>query len=341
MNYKHKWLNLQLFAGEGAGDGGGEGAATGDNSVDAGHQRLLELGVPADKIRKNRAYNLNTPAPKPAEAGQRAAQEQQANEQAAAAENPTEEKKTDGPARMSWDEIMADPEYNKNMQAVVQSRLRTAKVAEEKLGKLTPSLELIAGKYGVDPEDIDALAKAISDDNSYYEDKALEMGVPVETAKKIDQQERNTARQQRQEQQTLEQQKVQQHFMRLQEQAEAMKQVFPDFNLQKELQNPIFVRMTAPNSGLSVEDAYYAVHRKEIMAAGMQVTAQKTAQQISNSIQAGSRRPNEAGTTGQAPSVTTFDYRNASPEQRKAFKDHIRSEAAQGRKVYPGSYRGR
>ena len=129
--------------------------------------------------------------------------------------------------------------------------------------------------------------------------------------------------------------------MNLQEQAEAMKKVFPKFNLQKELQNPVFVRMTAPNSGLSVEDAYYAVHRKEIMAAGMQVTAQKTAQQISNSIQAGSRRPNEAGTTGQAPSVTTFDYRNASPEQRKAFKDHIRSEAAQGRKVYPGSYRGR
>ena len=341
MAFKHKWLNLQLFAGEGAGDGGGEGAATGDNSVDAGHQRLLELGVPADKIRKNRAYKLNTPAPKPVEAGQEKAQEQKANEQAAAAENPTEEKKTDGPARMSWDEIMADPEYNKNMQAVVQSRLRTAKVAEEKLGKLTPSLELIAGKYGVDPEDIDALAKAISDDNSYYEDKALEMGVPVETAKKIDQQERDTARQQRQEQQTLEQQKLQQHFAKLQEQADAMKQVFPNFNLKKELENPVFVRMTAPNSGLSVEDAYYAVHRREIMAAGMQVTAQKTAQQISNSIQAGSRRPNEAGTTGQAPSVTTFDYRNASPEQRKALKDHIRSEAAQGRKVYPGSYRGR
>ena len=340
MNYKHKWLNLQLFAGDGAGDGGGEGAATGDNSVDAGHQRLLELGVPADKIRKNRAYKLNTPAPKPVEAGQEKAQEQKATEQAAAAENPTEEKKTDAPARMSWDEIMADPEYNKQMQAVVQSRLRTAKGAEEKLGKLTPALELMAGKYGIDPEDIDALAKAISDDNSYYEDKALEMGVPVETAKKIDQQERNTARQQRQEQQTLEQQKVQQHFMKLQEQAEAMKQVFPNFNLQKELQNPVFVRLTAPDSGISLEDAYHAVHRKEIMAAGMQVTAQKTAQHISNSIQAGSRRPNEAGTTGQAPSVTTFDYRNASPEQRKAFKEHIRSEAAQGRKVYPGSYRG-
>ena len=40
-----KWLNLQLFAGEGAGDGGGEGAATGESAVDAGQQRLLELGI--------------------------------------------------------------------------------------------------------------------------------------------------------------------------------------------------------------------------------------------------------------------------------------------------------
>ena len=99
--------------------------------------------------------------------------------------------------------------------------------------------------------------------------------------------------------------------------------------------------MTSPNVGISVEDAYFAVHRNEIMAAGMQVTAQKTAQKISNAIQAGSRRPTEAGTSGQAPSVTTFDYSKASPEQRAAFKAHLRSEAAKGRKVYPGSYSGR
>ena len=330
---KEKWLNLQLFAGEGAGDGGAEGAATGDNSAAAGHQRLLELGVPEDKIRKNRAYKLNTPTPKPTEAEQAKAQEKKP-EQAAAAENPTEENKTDAPARMSWDEIMADPDYNKQMQAVVQSRLRSAKGAEETLGKLAPALELLARQHGQDPANIDydALAKAISNDESFYEDKALEMGVSVETAKRIDQQERDTARKQRQEAQTLEQQKIQQHIMKLEQQGEEMKKVFPNFDLRKELQNPVFVRMTSPNVGLSVEDAYYACHRRELQTAAMQVTAQKTAQKISNDIQAGRRRPSENGTSGQAPSVTTFDYRSMSPEQRKALKDRIRS----GEKIYPG-----
>lgn len=337
----HTWLNLQLFAGEG--DGGGEGAASGANeAVDAGQQRLRELGVPEDKIRRraNRsAAKMPLGAPKAAPQ----AQQQPTTEQAAAADHPTEEQKTEQPARMSWDEIMADPEYNKQMQATVQSRLRTAKGAEENLAKITPALELLARKHNLDPAkmDYDALAKAISNDESYYEDKALEMGVDIETAKKIDQQERDTAREQRQQAQTLEQQRIQQHIVKLQQQGEAMKEKFPGFDLQKELQNPAFLRMTSPNVGISVEDAYFAVHRNEIMAAGMQVTAQKTAQKISNAIQAGSRRPTEAGTSGQAPSVTTFDYSKASPEQRAAFKAHLRSEAAKGRKVYPGSYSGR
>ena len=331
------WLNLQLFAGEGAGNGGGEGAATGDSSADAGRQRLLELGVPEAKIRKNVAYKLSAPAQKPVEAGQETAQEQPQQEQAAAADNPTEEP-TEATSRMSWDEIMADPEYNKQMQAVVQSRLRSAKGAEETLSKLMPALEVLARKHNLDPAnmDYDALAKAISDDDSFYEDKALQMGVSIETAKKMDQQERDQARQQRQEAQTLEQQKIQQHIQSLEQQGEAMKQVFPSFDLRKELQNPVFARMTSPNMGLSVEDAYYAVHRKEIQAASMQVTAQKTAQKISNSIQAGSRRPDENGTTGQAASVTTFDYRQMSPEQRAELKRRIREAAARGEKLYPG-----
>ena len=331
--FKKKWLNLQLFAGEGAGDGGAEGAATGENNADAGRQRLLELGVPEDKIRKNRAYKVNTPAAKPATAEQSEAQETKP-EQAAAADNPTEDNKTATPARMSWDEIMADPEYNKQMQATIQARLRSAKGAEETLGKLTPALELLARQYGQDPANIDydALSKAINDDEMYYEQKALEMGVPVQTAKKIDNEERDTARQQRDQERTIEQQKFQQHIMRLEQQGEALKKVFPNFDLRTELQNPAFARMTSPNVGISVEDAYYAVHRNEIQTAAMQVTAQKTAQKISNAIQAGSRRPDENGTSGQAPSVTTFDYRNASREQREALKKRIRS----GEKIYPG-----
>ena len=327
-------LNLQLFAGEGAGDGGGEGATSGESSVDAGQQRLLELGVPADKIRKR----AQKPAVKLPEGAVKTAQEQQVQEQAATANNPTEETQTNTPARMSWEEIMADPEYNKQMQATVQSRLKSAKAAEETLAKVAPSLEVLARKHGLDPTNIDydALNQAINNDDDFYEERAVEMGVSVETAKRIDQQERDTARQQREEARTLEQQKIQQHIQKLEQQGEALKKTFPNFDLRTELQNPAFARMTSPNVGISVEDAYYAIHRNEIQTAAMQVTAQKTAQKISNAIQAGGRRPVENGTTGQAASVTTFDYSKASKEQRDALKKQIREAAARGEKLYPG-----
>ena len=333
---KHKWLNLQLFA---EGDGGGEGAATGVEAVDPGQQRLLELGVPADKIR-NRAKK--SPAKVPEGAVSSPAEQQKTTDQAAADEPTEESPKSDAPPRMSWEDIMKDPEYNKEMQAVVQARLRSAKGAEESLQKLAPALEVMARKYGLDPTNIDydALSKKVNDDESHYEDKALEMGVDIETARRLDQKERDEARQKRQEAITLEQQRFQDHIANLERQAEAMKTVFPKFDLRTELRNPVFARMTSPSGGVSVEDAYYAIHRKELQTATAQASAQATAKQISNAIQANGRRPQENGTSGQAPSVTTFDYSKASKEQREALKAHIRAEAAQGRKVYPGSFKG-
>ena len=333
-----KKLNLQLFAGEGTGDSGGEAATSGENATVAAEQRLRELGVPEDKIRK-RASKVASRMPSQAVKTEPVEQktEETKVESASPNETPTEEPK-ETPARMSWDEIMKDPEYNAKMQETMRNRLKTAKTAEENLNKLTPAIELLARKYNLDPNNIDydALNKAVNDDDDYYENKALEMGVSVETAKKIDKQERDNAREQAQAERTIQEQRIQQYFEKLEQQAEAMKKVFPNFDLRTELQNPAFARMTHPNVGISVEDAYYAVHRNEIQTASMQVAAQKTAEKISNAIQAGSRRPDEAGTSSQAPSVSTFDYRNASKEQREALKKRIRDAAARGEKLYPG-----
>lgn len=336
-----KRLNLQLFSGDGAGASGGEGGADGAESgvpsADAGQQRLMDLGVPESLARK---HSERTKKRAPITTAQSASSQKSDGQTATAAEGTQAEgtNTEDKPKKPTFKELMDDPEYNREMQAVIQARLKSSKAAEDAMGKLAPAIEVLARKYGQDPAkpDYDALAKAINDEDVYYEDKALQMGVNVETAKKMDQQEREAARKKRQEAMTLEEQKFRQHFQKLEQQAAQMKVTFPDFDLQKELQNPAFARMTSPNIGLSVEDAYYAVHRKELQTAAMQVAAQKTAQKISNSIQAGSRRPQENGTSAQAPSVTTFDYRAADKQQREAFKRELKQRWARGEKVYPG-----
>lgn len=177
-----------------------------------------------------------------------------------------------GPVRrMTWEEVKADPEFNREIQAIIRERLKSARAGSQP---------------------------------------------PMDPAR-------------------LEEH-FRQHIQGLERQGEAMKATFPGFDLRRELQNPAFARMTAPDVGVSVEDAYYALHRGEIQSAAMQVTAQKTAQMISDSIRSGQLRPVENGAASQGATVTAFDYRGASREQREALKRRIREAGARGEKLYPG-----
>lgn len=269
------WKLLQLFA-EG-GDGGAEGAGqTGESAAAAGQQ-----------VREAESASINT-------------QRAEENGQAAAA-NP----------RLTWEQIKADPEYRAQMQAMVQSRLKNVKQAQEDLAALTPALQLLARENGLDAEKLDygALAQAIA---------------RKQTQGQMDAYHREQA--------------LQQHYSSLQRQAQQLQQKYPGFDLNRELQNPTFFRMTVPGTGVSLEDAYFTVHRREITRAAMAINDRKTAARISGAIRSGILRPQENGTSASAPSVAAFDYRTASREQRDALKNKIRQAVARGEKVYPGTF---
>lgn len=208
------------------------------------------------------------------------------------------------PGRMTWEQVKADPEYSRHMQEMIRQRVRKLSEARENLRTLTPAIRHMADKVGMDPDTSDyaALTKAITAENTADRDAVL-----------------------------------QQHYGSLVQQSQALGEKYPDFDLQRELKDPLFAKLTAPGMGVSVEDAYYTVHRREIEGAALQVAAQKTARQISDAIRAGGGRPEENGTSAMGPAVTTFDYRTASREQREALKARIRSAGARGEKIYPGT----
>ena len=333
----NKWKWLQLFAGEAAGEGG-DGASAGENSADAGHQRLLELGVPADKIRKNRAYRASTPAAKPVEAEQ-AEQKEQSQEQAAAAEEPTEGNKEQSAKRLSWDEIMADPEYQQEMQKIIKGRLKKSDKELENHTKMADAYKALARYYGLDAENIDfaALAGKITADDGLIEDRASKNGVDAPTQRKLDAYDAMKAQQDNFTQEQARRQLLANHYQGLKTQAEAMKATFPNFDLDKELdENPMFARLTGPGVNIPVEQAYKMTHHDEIVTATVKAAQQQTASKLSNAIRSGNRRPEENGATGQAPSVATFDYRNASKEQREALKQRIYAAGQRGEYLKPG-----
>ena len=346
------WLDLQLFADGAAGDGGAGGngaggaAATGENVAAAVQpsRSLEELGVPRDRIEKlkkraNRSLRVDADA-SAIVTNSAAAEPPQAAESQAAADTNAENQNENATKKPTWEELMKDPDYNRHMQEVVQARLKEDKGAKETLTKLAPILESLGAKYEMDTSDIgkldiDALQKAVEADSSYYEKKADELGVAPEVARQLDQFEKAKQREAEERRITMEQQAAREHLMKLIGQGEELKKTFPGFDLQTELQNPTFQRMTHPRVGLSVADAYYAIHREEIQRASLQATARNVEQRVAASVAANKARPSENGLASQASSQGSLDIRHLTKEQREGIRKQAQMAKASGQKLYP------
>ena len=325
---------LQYLADGSAGDGGDagtDGTATGENAVGAADlsSRLAEMGVPQDKIER-RKKQLDAKSAK-------ATQTANTEEAPAAEDNPQQEEAPQAEAgdnvtpakRLSWDEIMKDPEYNKAMQDTVNKRLKSAKASQDTVAKLVPALEVLASYYNMDASDlskldVDELVRKVVDDNTYYEDRAVASGQSVEEVK------REVAKA-RADKDLIEENR-RQKFFAAHQQGERLKQTVPTFDLLTELKNPKFEEMVIDH-GVSVEDAYFAFHRAEIMQAIKDAAVKQATVNASRAIQAGAKRPAENGATPQAASVSTINYKD--PQYRAALRQQIYAAAARGEKIYP------
>ena len=217
--------------------------------------------------------------------------------------------------------------YDANVQNIVQQRLKGSKETVAKFEKLSPILETLYNKYGVQSDDIEGLAKAIDDDDSFYEDEAMQRGMSVQQLKDMRKMERENANLKRQ----MHEQETQENASRLyrawMEQAESAKAVYPNFDLRVEMDNPRFVDLLRSN--IDVRTAYEVVHKDEIMRGAMQFTAKKVEQQLANKIAAGASRPAENGTNSQAPSLVKSDVSQLS----KADRQEIARRVARGEKI--------
>lgn len=323
MFEKNKF-NLQLFADGGAGAAGGDGGAaavggdtTGVNAPDA--------GVPDRAKRRKENPLANVRYGRQPEAAP--SQDATGMEQAA---NTREE----GQQRRSFKELIEGEykdEYGEHVQNVIRQRFKTNAENEEKLGKMLPIMEMLGKKYDIDPTDIDQIAKIVGDDDDLYEEEAMQRGMSVESLKMVKQMERENQQLKEREQQSIQEQQLRSHFNKLAQQAEQAKQLYPGLDLQKEMQNPTFARLTSPGVGIDVRTAYEVVHREEMRGAEMQYAAQKTAEQMANAIRSGSMRPAENGLQGsQGSGAVKADPRSLT----KADHEEIKRRVRRGDKIY-------
>lgn len=283
MLMKHLKLNLTLFDGEGGGEGSGfagEGSDTGeDTSYVADSTENHEEGQETDPV---------------------ALEKQRQSE--------------------FEDYIKNNKDlFTKKTQEIINKRFKETKTLENQIQKVNPLIDMLSSRYGVDANNLDDLMEAISNDDVYLEDEALEKGMTVEQLKSVKALERENARYREMYEQQQKQAKAQETYNAWLNEGEQLKEIYPTFDFESELQeNENFGQLL--KNGIDVRTAFEVCHRDEILGGAMAYTAQQVKQKVVNDIQARGQRPSENGMNSQSSVGLKFDINKTTKAEREEFE---------------------
>ena len=213
-------------------------------------------------------------------------------------------------------------EYQADLQRVIDKRFKNAKKVEAerdalraKSEQFEPLMHALYEKYGTEaPEEL--INRVLQETHPHGEaagQKAEKGAADNNTATAPDAEESERLQAQ-----------IVEHW---QAEADALKDLYPAFSLEEEIENDRF--STALQSGMSVRDAYQYAHFDEILSGVIQYTAQG----VKNSMQAAravrSARPAENGTRSGAAAVVKSDVSKLS----KADIEEINQRVLRGERI--------
>lgn len=212
-------------------------------------------------------------------------------------------------------------DFDQRVGEIIQKRFKSHKAESEQLAKAQSLLGVVASKYGVDVNDADALEKAIYDDDTFFEQAAYDMGVTVKQYKEIQKIKRENEQLRSAMDEREKRENTQRAWANILQQSEETKRTFPNFDLNREMENPKFARLIA--QGMHPTDVMYAVHHAEIMPQALHIAEQKGAKNTAAAVSANLARPSENG--GSSPVVfkadpsklTLEDFRNIQENFKK------------------------
>ena len=324
-------MNLHFFGEEGAaapaaaagGEGSTQSADMGTGTIQQGDTLRDGTKVPSARV----AAAMEAQMQRHPELREKYGKGQAVQQQPQA----TEQKDAANDAQARWEALKKGEFaelYGKDVQQAIQDRFKNQKDLQAAMDKLEPALKVLRERAGV--ESNDELVDHIMDDDSIYEEEASEAGMTVEAYRNFlkfkeehDQRLQAQAQQERAE-------FLNKHYQKLAQQAEALRAQFPDINLDKELQNEQFMRLTGPDIGLSVEDAYFAVHHKDLGPQMMAYGMQRARNQMAQTIMVNGSRPREGGLNNQN---TAADMKVNPNTLSRRERDAIRARVHAGKRV--------
>ena len=194
---------------------------------------------------------------------------------------------------------------------------------EKQVQSATEIMELMSLKYGVDATDAAALKKAIEEDDSYWEEAAERENLSVEQYKRLKKMEAENATLRRAREEAERNSQKEQIFAKWTAEAEGVKNFYPGFDLNEELQNEQFWRLLG--AGIDMRTTYETIHHNEILTGAMSYTAKQVAKKQADAIKSGHMRPSENGISSRAAVTVKTDPSKLTHDDFLAIKRRVQA----------------
>lgn len=254
-----------------------------------------------------------------------------ATQEAETEDNPlaTEEEETLDKSQQFEELIKGEykEEYQKRFNKALNARFKQNNELEEELNEYRRLGKLLSSRYDVDGNAPADIAAAIEEDDEFFETRALEEGMDVDTYKRLLKMEQENADYRRAEEERQHREGISQVYNEWVNQAEEAKEFFPSLDLEEECENEQFLRLL--EVGVDVKTAYQVLHQDELVPQIMKASAQKAQEDVISNINARKRRPVENGNTQGGAVSTKLDPSKFTNKQL----DEINRRVMRGEKI--------
>ena len=217
--------------------------------------------------------------------------------------------------------------YQKATQKMINSRFAKYKGMESRLAENDSLIAVLKSRYG--EQDPVKLRERIENDTRLVADKAFELGVTEEQMLEIEKirdraeaTEREKERYKHAYEEYLARENSDRQYFQWVDEANYLKNnVYADFNLDVECQNPQFVAML--RNGVNVKTAYEAMHHDELVAGYVQNAVKQSAKATAQNIAARGTRPKENGAGSGTPALLKSDVSKLTAKDRAEIAKRV------------------
>ena len=303
-------LNLQLFT-EGAAAGNAGTPATSTASNPPGN----ESG--GNGVAGMSGYTSSTASGPPSPQGEGSGSNASASKNSSDAGN---NKLTDEQRQAAYDAFISENKdlHQAHIQNIFNKRFKDDKQKDETIASQNEILGIIGQKYGIKNGAIEALKKAVAEDNSYLEEAAEREGLTVDQYREVSKLRADAERTRKLEEERRAQSDMQRQMDDWFRQSAQLKETYPDFDFRSEMQNVSFRRLL--QAGIPVQLAYETVHMNDIVNAAREDAKNS----VVDNIRGRQDRPQENGLKGSGGFVLGKDVSSLTKKERRELNERAR-----------------